>query len=545
MESDSQKSKILKEIKKLTRPSEIQEYLRVNVPYEDLLDSSFVDELAAVNPGVKRVLSNALLDKEYDEAKSYEQQEDLDTIEGIERYIEKVDINVTLVKHRDKILRLARHYEEQGDYAKAGKYYEVIVENGKNAKEKFMQKTGRDESDTVYHKARIGELACKANMGQDLTEAEREELEATLETVSSKEKSIDAFLVYFSPISTEKLLNGDFDAITKKGGTRRKTKAEKRKTKKELDREYIEELSPDKRIKFMKEHYKIEKAYVGLGAFEGSVVFDVPDKNIFIVEKFFEPTYEGETELKQAYGASTIIVNKDIELDVTEMTRGTLVALGKNGSKLIDKANHTGEAYYDRLAKKIEKVSKASREKAGGIPELETTVEQVHEESEQGSTSSIPDRNVMDVEVAKTTEVTEGAGDITSAVGEPAALEEASTERTMDVVLKEMEELDTAYEGLQVALEKARADQKRVEELRQQVVEIRAEVDDAIAGKMTSSVSAIVMKQLKTLNELKREINQLELSAQALSVEECEVEIAKNREKREELSKEFRNMYGD
>lgn len=534
MESDSQKSKILKEIKKLTRPSELQEYLRANVPYEDLLDSSFVDELVSVNPAVKRVLSGALLDKEYDEARSYEQQEDLDTIEGIERYIEKVDINVTLVKHRDKILRLARHYQEQGNYAKAQRYYEVIVENGRNKKEKFIRKMGRDETDTVYHKARIGELDCKANMGQDLTDAEREELEAALRTVSSKEKSIDAFLTYFSPIDTQQLLDGDFDAITKKGGTRRRTYSE-RKVSTEHEREYIAELSPDKRLKYLKEHYQIEHAYIGLSAFEGSVVLDVPSMNILIVEKFYEPKVEGETEPRPAYGSSTIIVSKDIELNVEEMTRGQLVEMGQTGSKLIGRVYHRGATYYDRLSKTMDKISNATVEKGAVEEELseeETTpIDNVVENAEPGME---PDGEML-----------EGAGEAVGTVDETA--EEAGTpeERTMEVVFKEMEELDTAYEGLQAALEKAKAEQLRVEELRSRVVEIRAEVDQAIAGKMTGSISMVVMKQIKTLKEMKKEIEELEASAQALSVEQCELEIATNRKKREELSNEIRNMYGE
>ncbi len=540
MESDSQKSKILKEIKKLTRPSELQEYLRANVPYEDLLDSSFVDELAAVNPVVKRVLSNALLDKEYDEAKSYEQQEDLDTIEGIERYIEKVDINVTLVKHRDKILKLARHYQEQGNYAKAQRYYEVIVENGRNKKEKFIRKMGRDETDTVYHKARIGELDCKANMGQDLTEAEREELEAALATVSAKEKSIDAFLTYFSPIDTQQLLDGDFDAITKKGGTRRRTDSE-RKVSSEHEREYIAELSPDKRLKYLKEHYQIEHAYTGLGAFEGSVVLDVPSMNIFIVEKFYEPKLEGETEPRPAYGSSTIIVNKDIELNIEEMTRGQLVEMGQTGSKLISRVYHRGTTYYDRLSKTIDKTSKASVEKGA----------MASEEPDEGEpTPVVDDMDIVEpageVGVEETNSSPEVLdGEDTAIVDEPVEEGSTPTERTMDVVFKEMEELDAAYEGLQAALDKAKAEQKRVEELRSKVVEIRAEVDQAIAGKMTGSISTIVMKQIKTLKDMKREIEELEASAQALSVEQCELEIAKNREKREELNNEIRDMLGE
>ena len=539
MESDSQKSKILKEIKKLTRPSELQEYLRANVPYEDLLDSSFVDELVSVNPAVKRVLSGALLDKEYDEARSYEQQEDLDTIEGIERYIEKVDINVTLVKHRDKILRLARHYQEQGNYAKAQRYYEVIVENGRNKKEKFIRKMGRDETDTVYHKARIGELDCKANMGQDLTDVEREELEAALRTVSSKEKSIDAFLTYFSPIDTQQLLDGDFDAITKKGGTRRRTDSE-RKVSTEHEREYIAELSPDKRLKYLKEHYQIEHAYIGLSAFEGSVVLDVPSMNILIVEKFYEPKIEGETEPRPAYGSSTIIVSKDIELNVEEMTRGQLVEMGQTGSKLIGRVYHRGATYYDRLSKTMDKISNATVEKGAVEEELseeETTPrDNVVENAEPG----------MEPEgVESDGEMLEGAGEAVGTVDETAAEAGAPEERTMEVVFKEMEELDTAYEGLQAALEKAKAEQLRVEELRSRVVEIRAEVDQAIAGKMTGSISMVVMKQIKTLKEMKKEIEELEASAQALSVEQCELEIATNRKKREELSNEIRNMYGE
>ncbi len=534
MESDSQKSKILKEIKKLTRPSELQEYLRANVPYEDLLDSSFVDELVSVNPAVKRVLSGALLDKEYDEARSYEQQEDLDTIEGIERYIEKVDINVTLVKHRDKILRLARYYQEQGNYAKAQRYYEVIVENGRNKKEKFIRKMGRDETDTVYHKARIGELDCKANMGQDLTDAEREELEAALRTVSSKEKSIDAFLTYFSPIDTQQLLDGDFDAITKKGGTRRRTDSE-RKVSTEHEREYIAELSPDKRLKYLKEHYQIEHAYIGLSAFEGSVVLDVPSMNILIVEKFYEPKVEGETEPRPAYGSSTIIVNRDIELNIEEMTRGQLVEMGQTGSKLISRVYHRGATYYDRLSRTIDKTSRATVEKDVVTPEE-------LEEPEEGEASPTTNE-VTDVEPA--VEVSEGVAEAAGSIYEPVVEDGAPEERTMEVVFKEMEELDTAYEGLQAALEKAKAEQARVEELRSRVIEIRAEVDQAISGKMTGSISMVVMKQIKTLKEMKKEIEELEASAQALSVEQCELEIATNRKKREELSNEIRNMYGE
>ncbi len=538
MESDSQKSKILKDIKKLTRPSELQEYLRANVPYEDLLDSSFVDELAAVNPAVKRVLSNALLDKEYDEAKSYEQQEDLDTIEGIERYIEKVDINVTLVKHRDKILRLARHYQEQGNYAKAQRYYEVIVENGRNKKEKFIRKIGRDETDTVYHKARIGELDCKANMGQDLTEAEREELEAALATVSAKEKSIDAFLTYFSPISTTQLLDGNFDAITKKGGTRRI--ASERKVSSEHEREYIAELSPDKRLKYLKEHYQIEHAYTGLGAFEGSVALDVPDMNILIVEKFYEPKVEGETEPRPAYGSSTIIVNKDIELNIEEMTRGQLVEMGQTGSKLISRVYHRGATYYDRLSKTIDKTSRASVEKGAVASE---------EPNEGEPTPAVDEVDIAEPageagaeEPTTIPEVLEGED---TAIADESVEENAPTERTMEVVFKEMEELDAAYEGLQAALEKAKAEQIRVEELRSRVIEIRTEVDQAIAGKMTGSVSMVVMKQIKTLKDMKKEIEELEAADQALSIEQCELEIATNRKKREELSNEIRNMYGE
>lgn len=509
MKKDFQRDKIIENIKKLKGTKELQDYLRDSVPYEYLLDMDFVNKITDANPMVKRFIEGVLVDKEYEQAEEYEYNQKLDTIEKIKKYIEEVDIYVALAKHRDEILKLARFYEEEGEYNEAKKYYSLIVERGRNQKEKFMRRAGYDDKDTVYYKAKIGELACKSNMGQDLTETEKDELEVSLEKVSSKQESVDAFLTYFTPIAS-KLLNENFDAIMNKGGTRKANHRSATQQSVDQDREYIAELSPDKRLKYLVENYNISKVYTGLGIFEGSVVLDVEDKNILIVEKFYEPKYEGEELPRPAYGKSTIIVSKDIELNIAEMTRGKLVEMGRNGNTHIKKVNHRGEKYYARLDASIEKVSKGNVEK--NIEHEELTKTDAFQEKQA-------EKKQDDIK--------------------------KETPRTMETVLSEMENLDLEYTNLKALLEKAEQEQENVKNLRKQVEDIKVEVNNAISGTMTSKISSIVIEQMNLLKEMKQQLKEIELSAETLSVQECEIKIKENREKREKLNEEIKNILGE
>lgn len=526
MKTNSQMDRIIKVVKSLTRENELQAYLRDNIPYEDLLDSDFITQLTKINPAVKRVLEGVLIDKEYEQAQEYEQQADLETNEGFESYMAITDIHVVLAKHRHRVLKLARFYEEEGNYAKAQKYYNVIVEQGRNRKESFIQKYGQDDKDTIYYKARIGELACKSNMKQDLTDEEKDELADYLKRVSSQERPIEAFLTYFTPIPTAQLLSGNFDEIMRKGGTRKPRSRNGQKQTAESEREYITELTPDKRLKYIVDNYEIARAYTGLSAFEGSIVFDISDKNILIVEKFYEPMYEGEIVPRQAYGSSTIVVNKDIELNIEEMTRGKLVEMNQTGNKQIGRLYHKGESYYERLARTVEKVSVAGKSQQ---------VEQVCEDKSVSRTDAM-----QEVETPKT-----NAPESSEMLEEQSRGNEQQEGMALQIVLEEMENLDSIYDSLQATLENARREQEKIQKLREAVANIKAEVQAAVSGKITREISAIVLEQKKTLTNLRQELTVLEQSVESIDTQECELEIAKNREKREKLKEEVNKMLGE
>jgi len=512
MNEHSQRDKTIKDIKKLTRANELQAYLRENVPYEDLLDSEFIAMLSEVNPLIKRVLQGAIIDKGFDQAREYEQEADLETIDGIKSYIKKVDIHVALSQHRDAVLKLARHYEEEGEYEEAQKYYSAIIGHGRNRKESFIRRYGQDDKDTVYHKARIGSLACKSNMGEELTDEEKDELSASLEKVSSQQKSIDAFLTYFSPLPKAQLLRGDFGSAVARGFGTGNSRGVNPNPPVDV-RQYSGALFPENRIKHIVDNYEITKAYTGIGEFAGYIVFEIEDKNVFVVEKFYEPMAQGQTEPVPSYGAATYILNKQVEINIQEMTRVSLVAMKKNSRGAIDAANHIGDKYYDRFDEKLEAVSRWTPEK---------TVQQ--QEKTEEPQESIPVQDELPVQ--QTTDETQNV-------------------RSVDIIVNEMEELDTNYTNLLATVKRAKEIQQEISQIQQQVEQIKAEVTDAAQGTMTREIASIVKQQVDLLSQLRNKLKELEFIAQSMDVQECEVAIAKNREKRNRLNEELMNIVGE
>lgn len=533
----TQKEKLLKEIKKITRNSEIQEYLINNVPYEFLTDDEFVAQLIEANTNVKNVIDFAKITiaeekspfENAKDAKSYEERMEIDgeNIDKIFDFMESGELleNKELLKeatkkYRNVIFDIAEKCKREEKYEDAQAYYKAILDNGQTGSEKFVKKyskagyEGMQEKDTLYYKANIGRLVCKSKTGE-LTDDEREELNNDLELLTSKQSSKEAFLSLLEEIPAEKV---DIEILKQAAGygykTERKRKTRKKQSKTgDKEKTCDPELAPEKIIGFISKKYNIDRMYYGKCGLAGYILFDIGDKNVYIAEKSFKPGESGE--LIPNTGDATYIINKDADLDIDELNKGEIVAKKKDkNNKEVKSVNHRNVTYYDRLEERVELVSSFD-------------ISKEHEE-EKNEFAETKDDTIDIKEQEQATNI-----DIQDQDKE---LEEYSKK------LERMNELNEEFDKINAVLQDARDKQREIQELTLKVEEIRDEKNRNLANISDKKIREAIPQQLRMIKEANQKIQELNLVLEQMKVEELELKAQKNREEYQKLESEIRDF---
>lgn len=102
--------------------------------------------------------------------------------------------------------------------------------------------------------------------------------------------------------------------------------------------QYDESISPDKRVKFIIDSFKIEKILQGTGGFEDYVVFEIDGEDLVIAEKFFEKGKNGE--YKDSKKAATYILPKDKVLELLSSSKPEIMEQAKSDDE-IQRVYHT------------------------------------------------------------------------------------------------------------------------------------------------------------------------------------------------------------
>ena len=513
MKEYSQKDTYIEEIRKLAYQEEIVEYIRANIPYEVLTDTEFAEKVIKANPRAKGALDLARIYVIQDMMPEIKED---DSPEKMAEIIDEIGINMAITKYRNEIFRVAKYYEENGNYEKAQFYYSAIVKKGRNRAEKFMKKHEYDEQDTVYYKSMIGDLVCKSAMGQELTEEEKNLLDSTIKTLTTGKKSIDAFLEYFSKVSKEQLLNGDFEKIATLGiktGKRRKTGTNPKPP------HYRPELAPEKRLQHILENYNVTNTYIGVSEFAGYIVFEIEDKNVFVVEKFYDVLREGDTEPQPSTGTATYVLSRNVDLNIEELNKGQLVSMKKGKEAGVASRNH-GENYYKNLDASIESIGKiAINGQANGL-------------GEKGEDLKITEEPMETHE-------------------EERVNEESQKERTVEDILQEIMQTDAEYYSLIESWRDSSDNLKVIQEQIEQLNEIVTQIEEAIAktqpGDLADVMRKTIIMQCNNLESLKSTLKELEkLEKEIKSIKQNQKnQMDKNRTKREQLEEEYRGMVGE
>lgn len=399
MEQSGKFKEIIKLISTMRSEIQIQEYIRENIPNELMEDDEFVKKLIDANPLVKGALSNLNIDIEKEKI-----IEEIRKV-GLKAVIEDNEkLKIIPKEFKEQLYELAKEYEDEEEFEKAKKIYGRIIELGPGQIGRFNTRFKRNEEnrETVYYKSKYSYYRCKVQNGEELTDEDKEELSKLAkedkDNVLKLRKpgemtSYDLFESLFEDIPEETLRTEILPYIPS-GNTREPGEPSDRTGTKE----YIEELSPVNRLKFIKENWEVINCKKGKGKFTGYIIFSIKDSEVVIVEKFFdEKGRKGNKQLVPSKDASTFIVHKDADIDLEKSGRSQLVEKRKSESEkelpLIDKGYHRGIKYYNRLVKKFVTIEENGQKRKALNVDLEQ--KQVRAEEER---TDIPEYIQGDVE---------------------------------------------------------------------------------------------------------------------------------------------------
>jgi len=511
----SKRKEVIKLIKDLRNEYQIVDFIETNIPNELLADEEFINQLIEANPKVDYALEILNVEENTQNIKKDIEENGLEFVIQDEAKLDEIP-----KEYKDQLYEIAKKYEQNGEYRRARKIYEKVIEFGQGQVYKFNEKYGKEakNKETIYYKSKYSYYMCKYKEVGDLTEEERSELENLVKQdidnilgvkTPGKISGIEYALSCFEDVPIEYIETEILPKISKP-----RPRPDKKDEPGEIDpvgerREYIEELSPENRAEFIKNNFDISNIKMARDKkFLGYFVFEIEDSDVIIIEKFFD--LDGETPVP-SNNAATYIVHKDVELDLEKLQNASqLVAKKKentDGPKLLRSVNHRGTGYYDRLLTRFEEV-----EKAGEINKENQEIDNIEISQEEKSDETIENSENI-------SEITDGKSD--------------STQDNSQQLLQEMIGLDEKYEMIKKEIEKLEIEKQSITEKIAYIKEQSAQKLDEI---LTSDIIEVIQKQLEIIKLENERLNGIEKLIQNLR----EIE-KRNREERDKLSKEFKS----
>jgi len=530
MEEYSKRKEIIKIIKNFRNQYQIYEYIKNNVSTELLKEEKFIEELINANPLVSIALEELKKIKIEDNIKIEIENK------GIEAVIEeKEKLAIIPKEYKEQLFIIAKEYERKEEFEKAKIIYERIVEFGVTQVDKFNERYNREEEkkETTYYKAKYSYYICKIQNGEELTAEDREELKKLAKedknnilnlTKQGHMTDYELYEALFDDITLEKIEKEILPMIVENGNGHTHSKIYDPKDPIEYDKT----LAPDKRLKFIKDNYDIESCKIGKGKLTGTIIFKIKDRNVVIVEKFFEVRgKKDDRTITASTGSATYFVHKDAQIDFESATKSKLVER-KKGEKnasslpLIDSANHLGD-YYVRFKSKyetIEKNGESRRLMAGNIVGATTAINVQNSVDKEDTNETKEETKVVTKEISGEENIEEEVED----------LSEYTIEDLVEYAQLLDEDLKRIEEELMVISEKIKENNKTKESIKET---LRSEFSEdlSLAAKQES-----LKKDLDLLNELKKKL--LELSRLKTKIIE---EKNKNRTERNRVQEEFNN----
>ena len=361
-----EQEKLIEKIKRLETNGIVEMIKTGQIPEALLEDSKFMEELKKSNPHVEIALKQ--LEMEQDEKILEEEISEVglkDVIQDEEK-LERIPR-----KYKEELYGIAKEYEESGEYQKAKAIYQKVSDFGKSQINRFLEKFNKHEEnrETTYYKARYSYYMCKIKNGEELTEQEKEDLEKivyndkdknALELLTpGKLSDMDVFRSYFRDITIEEFETGVLPEVAKKQRNHPDNPNPPTDSK-----DYPEELSPEKRCKFIKENFKIKNIKIPVEEkLAGYVLFEIEDSDVIIAEKLFMLNKQGKEV--PSNNAATYLVHKDAKIELDKISQTILydskAKEQEKGTNLIQSVNHRGYGYYDRLLKKFKNVEERGK----------------------------------------------------------------------------------------------------------------------------------------------------------------------------------------
>ena len=511
--------KIIEEISKITTEEHLIRYISQNIPDELLSDEEFSSKLKAANFRVKNILE---IFYGQEEEKLLSQIEE----KGLKQIIEDDESIVSKIprKYREELFDLAKEFEIEEDFDKAKLLYDKIIKFGNTAVAKFHSRYKEHAKisvkETIYYKAKCSYYACKMKNGEPLTREDEEQLDNLAkedkENILNLRKpgilsKYERYIACFDDINVEQLENEILPLIARKGNNISRVPTYNFP----VDREYSENLSPEKRFQFIKDNFKIKSVKSGAGKYTGTFIFEMEDSDVVIVEKFFDTQGRGTNKtIVPSYSRATYIVHKDADIDLEKESHNVLVEKkrseqSQNEFPLIESCNHTGE-YYERIKEKFNRVENNARKRSEY-----SNIEILDEETELEENDDIYGDDSED--------------------NNSSNIEKELSEYTLEELIQERIKVNSEFEEFK---EKKEFLDKQIEGIRIEIEELSKEITENFKN-LTPELKSVIEKEVKTLSEAKEKLKQIKKMRENITEMEKE-----NRSRAEKLDKEFERFLG-
>lgn len=531
MKEYSKTKEVLNRIKALKDVYLLSDFIEHNIPVELLNDTTFVQRMIQANPLVPHALE--ILNGQINI------QSEIDDL-GLEAVIAD-DSNLKRIppKYKEQLFDIATSYEEVGDYEKSKRIYKAITRMGQGQIYKFNARYGNmhDNRDTLYYKSKYSYYICKIKNGEELSPEDKADLDSLIKEdknnilnlkTPGKLSDFDIFSSYFTEISIEQL-KGEILPSLPTG----QKKSPPNFINPTPDREYIPELSPQKRIEFILDNFNITDGKVKLGKAQllGYIIFEPANSDVSIVEKFYDTKGKGTDNIVPSYGGATYILHKDVELDLEQLSSSQLSAKKKSDEKgLIDSVAHYGKKYYTYLLQRFSAVEEAGKKLHQETPSafLDNT------DLRNPNTVAIDTVNQSSPNEAES--FTDGIPESpdTEQVEEDLSSDETQPSRSnLSDLLDIIQSLDAEYEEIKKQQESINA---QSQEISQRLDQLRKQSAQRIDGMLTPEVVAIIKEELKTIQDFQIALGKLDSLKSSIKEQE-----AKNRQERNNLSNEYKD----
>lgn len=525
MNSYSKTNEYLDRIKSFKDEYLLADYIQHEIPSDLLIDLTFKQKMTQANPLIPRALE--ILNGE----RSI--QTEIDEI-GLEAVIEDTEKLKRVPKeYKEQLFNIATSCEENGDYEKAQSIYKKIISMGQGQTYKFNARWGNlnDNKSTLYYKSKYSYYICRIKNGEELTPEDETDLDSLIKEdkdnilnlrTPGKLSDFDIFSTYFTEITMEQLKGEILPHIPT--NQKRPQPNPNPSPNPPQDRHYIPELSPDKRISFILDNFNIAEGKVKIGNAQllGYIVFEPANSNVSIVEKFYD--VKGDT-IVPSYGGATYILHKDVELDLKKLSISQLSEKNKaDNTGLIDRVYHSSEKYYTHLLERFANVEEAGKENNQHTSSPSNTQKSNLQSQSPGITSE--------------EEITTGSKDTKNPPIDEQPKENLSADEleTVDLstLLDFIKTSDTEYTKIQ---EKLNSTQSKINEISQQLEELRHRSAKRIDETLTDEIVSIIREELKIIQFYQNTLAELTSLESSLIKQET-----KNRELRNKLSSRYTSL---